>query len=467
MASKRPPTPPVDGDPGDEPAADPFAPSRTTVLKDGREHLLVRCVQLRVVGGPDLGHSVTATGERTSIGKHDSCDLALTDPAVSRFHCEIVIEGNRAVVRDLGSRNGTRLDGVEVERGYARAGSIISVGTTRIAIDLGGDDLRLPLSERDRFGRLVGRSAIMRSVFALLERAAGSTATVLVEGETGTGKEAAVEAMHAAGPRRDAPFIIVDCGAVPGPLLESELFGHERGAFTGADVARPGAFEAADGGTIFLDEIGELGVELQPKLLRALERREVKRIGADRYVPVDVRVVAATHRSLQAEVNAHRFRADLFYRLAVIRVHLPPLRERAEDLPLLVEAMLRDREGTPLSAADVGWMTSPTQLAELARHAWPGNVRELRNYVERCLALRQPLPLEPDPREEGRAVADEPHADVDRPLSVARNECLLRFERRYLAELLRRHDNNVTQVARAAGVERSHLYRLLWRAGLR
>jgi DNA-binding NtrC family response regulator len=447
----------------DDAAPGVFPPARTTVMEHGREHYLVRRVGLRVLAGPDAGLTASSVGDRTVIGKHASCDVVLRDPAVSRLHCEIAVEGERAVIRDLGSRNGTLLDGTAIAVGYARDGSVLSLGQTQIALDLGGAEVRVVMSGGDRYGLMVGRSPLMRGVFALLDRAAGSDATVLLEGETGTGKEVAAESLHAAGARKDGPFIVVDCGAIPPALLESELFGHERGAFTGAVQARKGAFEAASGGTLFLDEIGELGLELQPKLLRALERREVKRVGADRYLPVDVRIVAATHRSLAAEVNAHRFRADLFYRLAVVRVLLPPLRERLDDLPLLLETILGGLDGA--QRPEAAPLRAPAFLEELGRHRWPGNVRELRNYVERCLALGQHMPLAE--ADDAPANDDDFAVDIDKPLAEARNELILRFERRYLAELLERHGNNVSAVARAAGLERSHVYRLLWRSGLR
>jgi two-component system response regulator GlrR len=300
-------------------------------------------------------------------------------------------------------------------------------------------------------------------VFALLERAAASDATVLLTGETGTGKEAAAESLHAASPRRDGPFIVIDCGAIPPNLLEAELFGHEKGAFTGATAARIGAFEAASGGTIFLDEIGELSTDLQPKLLRALERREVKRIGANEHITVDVRVIAATHRDLRAEVNAKRFRADLYYRLAVVEVTLPPLRERRDDLPLVVEHLLA-RVPAPQRAV----LVAPAFLDHLAAHSWPGNVRELRNYLDRCLALGIELAPSPTAPAAGSAPSTSSDGvDASVPLREAREEATRRFERAYLEDLLRRHGDNLAGAARAASIDRAHLYRLLWKHGLK
>jgi len=430
------------------------------VRSEGREHALVRRFRLLVVAGPDTGINCTSVGERAVVGTHESADLVLHDRTVSRFHCEITLADGRAVIRDLGSRNGTLVDGVSVVQAHLRSGTTLTLGRTQIRFDLGTDHVKIPLSEREEFGLMVGRSLAMRASFALLERAAQSDATVLLEGETGTGKEAAAESIHRESRRVDGPFVVVDCGAIPPDLLESELFGHERGAFTGAVTAREGAFEAASGGTIFLDEIGELAADLQPKLLRALERREVKRVGGNKYTSVDVRVIAATNRNLRAEVNARKFRSDLYYRLAVLEVRLPPLRERGDDLALLVEHILK-QQGVA-EGPEASLVRTPAFLADLARHPWPGNVRELRNYVERCLALHEQTPLTPAAAEEGT-----PTVDVTLPIKVARDSWTRSFERRYLEEILRRHDDNVTAAARAAGIDRIYFYRLLWRHGLR
>jgi two-component system, NtrC family, response regulator GlrR len=321
------------------------------------------------------------------------------------------------------------------------------------------------ISEPTRFGNLVGRSAPMRSLFELLRRASVSDATVLIEGETGTGKEATAEAIHREGTRRNGPFVVIDCGAIPANLLESELFGHERGAFTGAVASRQGAFEAAGGGTIFLDEIGELSLDLQPKILRALERRQVKPVGTTQYAHFDARVIAATNRSLRAEVQAQRFRSDLYYRLAVVQVKLPALRDRGSDLPLLVDHVLRSlgASALPIAAA----LSSPEFFGRIRDYRWPGNVRQLRNYIERCVALDDAT-LSPQldtmpPANESPFGA----IDISQPLKSARERCVGNFERRYLEALLLRHNNNVSAAARAAEVDRIHFYRLLWKHGLR
>jgi two-component system response regulator GlrR len=428
---------------------------------------LARLFRLVTVKGRETGRAFVPRSDCVVIGSHPSADVVLKDPAVSRFHCEITV-GERPFVRDLGSRNGTVVNGVAVAQAPLSHGAVLTVGGTQLRFErtADADDAGIALSERNRFGRMVGRSAAMRAVFALCEQAAASESTVLIEGETGTGKEATAESIHKESARKDGPFIIVDCGAIPPQLLESELFGHERGAFTGAVSARRGAFQAASGGSIFLDEIGELALDLQPKILRVLERREVKPVGSNHYAPVDVRVIAATNRNLREEVTARRFRSDLYYRIAVLRVRLPPLRERHEDLGPLLEHLLQT-----LGAADrpeAAALRTEAFLTEISRHAWPGNVRELRNYVERCLAMRE----QPPPQEELDPTAPvndlgSATVDISQPIKSAREAWVNDFERRYLTELLKHHRDNVTLAARAAGVDRIHFYRLLWKHGLR
>jgi two-component system, NtrC family, response regulator GlrR len=416
--------------------------------------------RLRVVSGPDAGATFDSRGERTTIGTHESVDCALSDPTVSRFHCELVVHENCVDVNDLGSRNGTLVNNVSVLAAHLSAGAVLTLGRTQLHFEAADSVVQLPLSTRQEFGLLVGRSRAMATLFTTLERAAASDSTVLLQGETGTGKDAAAESIHQEGARRDGPFVVVDCGSIPPNLIESELFGHERGAFTGAINDRPGALEAANGGTLFLDEVGELPLDLQPKLLRALERREVRRVGGTQHTPVDVRIIAATNRNLRAEVNAGRFRADLYYRLAVLDVMMPPLRERPDDVPLIVEHVLG-----LLGVADdprAATLRSPQLLAKLANHPWPGNVRELRNYVERCIAFESELPLHV-------SHPDDPTTLLDPRLSlrVVRERWGRFMERTYLKRLLELHGDNVAAAARAAGVDRVHLHRLLSRCGLR
>jgi len=433
--------------------------TRSTDVVAADEHALVQRFQLAVIGGPDEGRVFESAGERVTIGSDAAAQMTLGDRAVSRFHAEIEVIDGRAILRDLDSRNGVFVDNVPVLQAALRDGAVVTLGRTQLRFSLGAEPLRIPLSNRERFGLMVGRSPAMRAAFALLERAAETDAAVLLEGETGTGKEIAAESLHRESARRDGPLIVVDCGAIPSSLLESELFGHERGAFTGAVAEHEGAFEAAHQGTVFLDEIGELGLDLQPKLMRALDRREIKRIGSTRYRRVDVRVIAATNRNLRAEVSAGRFRADLYYRLAVLQVRLPSLRQRTEDLPLLIEHILQGLGAADSDAAAV--VRTRELLAEAARHAWPGNVRELRNYVERCLALRQHGAASP------ALAADAPAIDLELPLKTARDRHVRAFEHAYLRQALESAGNNVTAAARIAGIDRIYFYRLLWKYGLR
>ncbi len=417
----------------------------------------VRECTLTILGGERDGERRAFASERTVIGADPRADVVVDDGAMSRFHCEVRVGGGVIVVRDLGSRNGTLVDGVPVIEAPLRDGAQLTIGRTRLRFDLGARHVAIALSPRDRFGRLRGGSVPMRAVYAQLEAAVASTSTVLLLGESGTGKDLAAESLHLEGPRRDGPFVVIDCGAVPPNLLEAELFGYEAGAFTGAATARAGALETAAGGTIFLDEIGELALDLQPKLLRALDRRETQRIGGTQRRTVDVRILAATNRDLRAEVNAHRFRADLYYRLAVLVVRMPPLRERTADIPVLVGAILESLGDTtsPLARS----LRSGELLPELLRHQWPGNVRELRNYVEACLARQEPTPT--------TSTVDEPAIDITQPLRAVRDRWIRHVERRYLEQLLAAHAGNVSAAARAAGLDRVHLHRLLARAGLR
>jgi transcriptional regulator with PAS, ATPase and Fis domain len=433
------------------------------VRERDRTHAVVAPLELRVLTGPMAKKVFRAQRERFVIGVHPSADFVLDDETVSRFQCEISLEGDRIAIRDLGSKNGTLVDGVSVLNAYLRVGSRIKIGQTELELGLGNRPVEVSLTEDDRFGELVGQSLSMRAQFALLARAADSDATVLLGGESGTGKEAAAQAIHDKSARRDGPFLIVDCGAIPAELLESELFGHEKGSFTGAVSDRQGAFEAAEGGSIFLDEIGELGLDLQPKLLRALEQHQVKRVGSNSYRPVDVRVIAATNRDLRAEVNTKRFRADLYYRLAVIEIRLPPLRERPDDIPVLVESILHGLNKA--DAPEANALRTQALRDDMASRAWPGNVRELRNFVERFLALGGAV-VEPTSAE----VLPEDPANLDvssQDLKTARERWVRCFERRYLERLLAAHGDNASAAARSAGVDRKYLYRLLWRHGLR
>ena len=430
--------------------------------------MLVPRFRLTVEAGPDRGKTWLSGGGAGTVGTAEGADLVLEDRTVSRFHCELAIRDGCVHVRDLGSRNGTAVDGVVVIEALLRDGATIALGKSKLRFAVDADRVEVPLHPAERFGPLVARSAPMRAAFHALGRAAASEATVLLRGETGTGKELAAEAIHRESRRREAPMIVIDCAALPPQLLESELFGHEKGAFSGADVQRSGAFEEAQGGTIFLDEIGELPLELQPKLLRVLERREIRRVGSSRMFPVDVRIVAATNRDLRAEVNVGRFRADLFFRLAVLEVVLPPLRDRPEDIPLLVERFLE--EAGLSDRPEAAELSSRAFLEALAQHTWPGNVRELRNHLQRRLALDEEVPFDdtrlPAPARPAPPGAS-PVVDVRLPLRKAREAWQTELDRRYLEELLRACGGNVARAARQAGLDRVHFYRLLWKHGLK
>ena len=325
------------------------------------------------------------------VGSGPDCDVRLDDPHVSHHHAALSRGPNGIVLRDLDSSNGTRVANIAIKEAVLSSGAEIVVGTTRLRFELGGESgkparlMREPVGDdelRDvpgRFGGAVGPGVAMRRVFALLARIAPTDLTITLIGETGTGKDVLARAIHEASPRKEAAFTVFDCTAVPPSLIESALFGHEKGAFTGATVARPGVFERAHGGTLFIDEIGELPLELQPKLLRALEQRQVQRLGAGTAQPFDARIIAATNRDLSAQVEAGAFRQDLFFRLSTAVLQVPPLRERLEDLPALVAHFLT-LGGRALTV-------TPAALALLQGHPWPGNVRELKNVVDSAAAL--------------------------------------------------------------------------------
>jgi DNA-binding NtrC family response regulator len=434
--------------------------TQTIVRTAAGAKLLSRKLRIEVVKGAAAGRVVELPGPEVRIGSGEGCDLVLDDRAVSRHHLTLRVEAGGLRVVDAGSRNGTVLDGVTVRDATARPDSIIAVGGSALKLRLVDDVIELPLSTRDRFGALLGSSPVMRQIFAVLERVARTDTTVLVTGETGTGKELVAEALHEESPRAPGPFVVFDCSAVSASLVETELFGHMKGSFTGAVADREGAFEAADGGTLFLDEIGELPIDLQPKLLRALEKREVKRVGSNKPAPVDVRIVAATNRSLAQEVERGRFREDLYYRLAVVTVTLPPLRERREDLPVLIDHFARQlSRGAPPAL--------PERVVEgLLERTWPGNVRELRNAVARALSLGAPAAAPPAI---AAAVPGAAPATIDLgiPLKLGRERVADAYERAYLEEALRQSGGNVSRAAEVAGVNRKFIQRAMKRWGLR
>ena len=402
--------------------------------------------------------TVSVDGDSLRIGSHESNDVVIVDPLVSRFHCRIE-RGPRAWrLVDQGSLNGTRIGGVTVrDCDLPTPECRFEIGDSVLVVSEQPSKARIELLDQASFGDLYGTSLVMRRLFATLERVCASDANVLIEGASGTGKELVASEVVKRGPRRKQPFVIVDCSAIAHSVLESELFGHVRGAFTGADRDRVGAFEAAEGGTIFLDEIGELPLDMQPKLLRALEAHEIRRVGETKPRKIDVRVVAATNRCLEREVNHGRFREDLFFRLSVVTVRVPPLRERLEDLELLVPAIL---EG--LDARSSMHLFTPEVFAEMRRHDWPGNVRELRNFVERMVVLREGMPSL-----EGHVPPDVSSIDLDRSFKDGKEDLISDYERRYLEALLAWADGNVTRAAKKARIDRMSLYRLMQRHGVK
>ncbi len=431
-----------------------------TTRGDPRE-ATVRHFFLDLFDGETTRQTFENTAPRCSVGSGTGNDVILDDPTVSRFHCEIQTDGSGARILDLSSRNGTLLDGVLVRDAYLRAGSVLQLGRVSLRFRPAEHRTPLPVSSRTELAGLVGRSVAMRACFAIIERAAASDVVVLVEGETGTGKSRAARAVHQLSARSAAPFLTVDCGAIPANLLETELFGHRKGAFTGAIEDRVGVFEGAEGGTVFLDEIGELPLDVQPKLLKAIEDREVRRVGTNQYRPVDVRLIAASNRDLRAEVNAGRFRADLFYRLAVVRLTLPPLRQRPDDIAPIAERLLGSL-GAP--AEDTANLLSPAFLARLEASSWPGNVRELRNHLERCLVFHDamvPVHEVTDAESEGDRGA--PRIDPRSSYTDARRRALDGFERAYVKALLELHGGNVSRAAEAAELDRAYLYKLMRR----
>jgi transcriptional regulator with GAF, ATPase, and Fis domain len=402
------------------------------------------------------------------VGTHADNDLVLTDATVSRYHLEIRVRRDGIEVRDLDTTNGTK-------HGGAKVGQVVLTGQSRLRLgkhtemDVEPIDVNVDLEtwHGDRFGDVLGTSPAMQRLFALLSKAAPTEATILLQGETGTGKEAIAEAVHQKSRRAKGAFVVVDCGSIPHELIASELFGHAKGSFTGANADKQGLIEAANQGTLFLDEIGELALDLQPQLLRVLDRRQVRRVGETHSVDVDIRVIAATHRDLRAMVRAGQFREDLYYRLAVVATHVPPLRERKGDTPSLA-AWFADKMGRG------GWAQSGALLDQLVQHDWPGNVRELRNVVERALSLGHTA-LNDLTESGGRPTVTGEEAEARRPsnpdvlelpFKEAKAALVESFERDYLTALLARHKGNISRAAAEAGIDRNYIHRLVKKYGL-
>lgn len=426
--------------------------------------------RLTVLEGPDQGRDIVADRRSFVIGSAHDCDFALEDTTVSRRHCRIVYEGGGYVLEDVESRNGTYIESFRVKSAFLRPGVRIGLGSSTLQFDLVGEQINVYLSRTDRFGELHGTSIEMKEVFGILQRVAPTDATVLITGESGTGKELAARAVHQHSGRNKGPFMVFDCSAVPRELIESELFGHVKGAFTGAVQSRPGAFVSAQGGTLFLDELGELPLDLQPKLLRVLETREVKPLGSNETTQIDTRIVAATNRPLEQMVQEGSFRQDLYYRLAVIQVPLPPLCQRVDDIPYLVNLFLKEQgRDTP------GYVVSHETMEQLKRYPWPGNVRELKNYVERAMILSTGREIDAAllPSSPGGPVAPsanfsgETMVDLNKPFKLAKEDLVDRFENAYLSAALKESDWNVTQAAQRIGIHRKSLEYLMKKHQLR
>jgi DNA-binding NtrC family response regulator len=407
---------------------------------------------------PD-GKSFAIDVDPVFVGRDAGAQVVLVDPEVSAMHCELRAVNEGILVRDLGSTNGTFVGGLRVREAIAATLTELTVGRTRITVEPRAAE-RVDVGYSDRFGPLLGRSPRMRRVFSVLERIAPTPLSILILGETGTGKELVAKAAHDASPRRGKPFVVVDCGSIPSTLAESILFGHERGSFTGAGERRTGILVEANGGTLFLDELGELPLDLQPKLLRALSERQVKRVGGSAFEPIDVRVLAATRRDLAAEMNAGRFRSDLYFRIAQVRVELPPLREREADIGMLVEDVCQ-RAGKGDHAASVtAWIEQ-----RMGGHDWPGNVRELVNVASVAATLADI----PGAIDDVLALTREPDA-APRAAVTAYNEAkrsaLHAFDRDYFTKLASNAGGNISEMARQSGMERHHVRAYLRKLGI-
>jgi two-component system response regulator HydG len=426
-----------------------------------------------VVEGPDRGASVRIDASRPGrllVGQSPACELKLRDPHVSRRHLAFELDGERVRMNDLGSTNGTTVNQIQVVEAYLRGGEIVHVGETALRVDKGTAE-PTHLSPAMRFGRVVGASPEMRRIYPLCDKIAQSNVPVVIEGETGTGKELLAEALHEAGPRTSGPFVVFDCTAIPPSLAESTLFGHERGAFTGAVSSRKGVFELAHNGTLFIDEIGDLDLTLQPKLLRAIERSEVQRVGSEKWMKVNVRIISATRRDLDHEIQAGRFRDDLFFRLAVTRIELPPLRKRTGDIGALARHFFRQlsqdaRDDRPFPA---------DLLARFEAYDWPGNVRELHNAIARYLAIGDVgiagladnsgafAPVAANTRTGSRDPIEEVLGQ-DLPFPRARETLMEEFERRYVERVLAKYNGNVGRAAAASGIARRYFQMIRSRA---
>jgi DNA-binding NtrC family response regulator len=432
----------------------------STVAAKGR--IEVRGGTLTVSKGKGSKPKLDIGPEKLIVGRNESCDLVLDDKKVSAVHLEVVATERGVRLRDLGSRNGAFIGDTRVGEVYLTKPAFVVCGDSMLEFAPSGPE-QVELPDVNGFGPLVGSSPGMRSVFERLRKAAPTDLTVLVLGETGCGKELVAQAIHQASHRANKPFVVVDCGSIPATLAESALFGHERGAFTGAVDKRVSPFVEADGGTIFLDELGELPVDVQPKLLRALAEQRIKSVGSNTYRPVNVRVIAATRRELVREVNSGGFRSDLYFRVAQVKVELPSLRQRLEDIPSLVRKMMED-----LGDKNAYARITHDSLERLMRHDWPGNVRELRNVIAVALAFSKdgPIDLASHLSPLASSSSSEATPTRGRTFQDAKREILARFEREYFTALYAECSGNVSEIGRRAAMERAHVRGYLRRHGI-
>ena len=490
----------------------------TKVLYDGARPRTIQVRTCRLVLGSGVARREHVFTQGTiRIGSASDNDLVITDDTVSREHCRIVQEEAGYLLLDRSSTNGTSLNGVRVREGYLHNGCTLTVGQTELQFFTTHEKVEVVPSQKSRLGDIIGKNVKMRELYAVIEKIAPSSATVIIEGETGTGKEVVAQTIHRLSPRAHNTMMVFDCGAVPKNLIESELFGHEKGSFTGAIMTRQGLFEMAHGSTLFLDELGELPSELQPKLLRSLEQREIRRVGATRSLKVDVRIIAATNRQLEEEVRSGRFRQDLFYRLSVVRLYLPPLRERIDDIPLLVDSFLQDHAYNRLAdGTRKVTRVSGEAMDLLLSYSWPGNVRELINAVERSVSFASggvirpenlPDSLRGEPardrsgpnnlsggagadrgtraRSGGHHTVPEPARSgeaptrtsspslptlpagpltppqTDLPFKDAKELWVAAFEREYIESLLRKNRGNISHASREAEIDRKYFRKLM------
>ena len=474
-------------------------PTKVSYLDRGPTLHLRRCM---LQGVDDPTQEWTFDKEEIRIGSMEDNDIVLPDDTVSRYHCKIVQDDTGYVLMDNRSTNGTFINKVRVREAFLKPGAILSAGQSQLRFNAREEEVQIVPSRSDRCAGLIGGNARMREIYSIIEKIAPTATTVVIDGETGTGKEGVAQAIHSLSPRVRNELVVFDCGAVPPNLIESELFGHEKGSFTGAVMTRQGLFEQADGGTLFLDELGELPIDLQPKLLRALEQREVRRVGSTKAAKVDVRIIAATNKNLEDEVKAGRFRQDLFYRLSVVRLHLPSLRERADDIPLLLQHFLDHGSYNKLpSGQPKVRAVSREAMTALQNYPWPGNVRELVNVIERAVSFCDGANLElsdlPDyvrsarpptnSSSSGRMLAQRrattsptaatggtpsvmnPGAPAPAPsdellnqtFKDAKERWVASFEREYIAELLRRNTGNISHAARESDIDRKYFRKLM------